>query len=224
MKKALLLPLAMAVAISGCSSSGDKKDELAGDNTDDKAVMGALAGAVIGGVIANNTGKQSGTKTALGVLAGAAAGGAIGKVMDDKEKKLRKIAKKNKAKAMEVERLEGDLLKVSVSSEASFDVGKSDLKAAFKPTLEEVAGVLKDDPNTEIEVVGHTDSQGSESYNQKLSEQRAESTTDYLVAQGVASSQITSKGRGESEPRADNNTADGRAQNRRVEIYLKQLQ
>jgi len=81
---------------------------------------------------------------------------------------------------------------------------------------------LRDDPNLRIRVVGHTDSVGSETYNQQLSEKRARATADYLISQGVSSSQVSVEGRGESEPRASNSTADGRAQNRRVEIYLQQ--
>jgi outer membrane protein OmpA-like peptidoglycan-associated protein len=143
--------------------------------------------------------------------------------MDKKEKELRQIAAERDEKAMQVERLNDDLLRVSVSSEASFDFDKAGLKPEFKPTLNQVAAVLRDDPNLRIQVIGHTDSVGSETYNQQLSERRAKATADYLISQGVSSSQVTTEGRGESDPRASNSTAEGRAQNRRVEIYLKQL-
>ncbi len=220
MKKYVLLPLVAALGMAGCASDGTQSGT---QGEHDRAVAGAVLGGIVGGVLANNTGKQSAGKTAAGVIAGAAVGGAIGHSMDKKEKELRQIAAERDAKAMQVERLNDDLLRVSVSSEASFDFDKAAIKPEFKPTLDQVSGVLRDDPNLRIRVIGHTDSVGSESYNQQLSERRARATADYLISQGVAASQVTIEGRGESDPRASNSTAEGRAQNRRVEIYLQQL-
>ncbi|MDH5785125.1 MAG: OmpA family protein [Chromatiales bacterium] len=219
MKRIAIVLAAGSIALAGCATTSETDD---GGN--DKAITGAIIGGIVGGVVANNTGgKQSTGRTAVGVLAGAAAGGAIGNAMDKKEAELKKIAAERNEKEMEVERVREDLLKVSVSSEASFDVNSAVLKPEFKPTLNKVANVLYSDPNQRIQVIGHTDSQGTDSYNQGLSERRAKATADYLVAQGVARNQISVEGRGESEPRADNKTAAGRAQNRRVEIYLQQL-
>lgn len=215
-KPAIVLSATLLAA--GCASSNDPS---AVANENDKTVTGAVLGGIIGGVIANNTGNKSRTKTALGVAAGAMIGGGIGQTFDEKERKLKAIADERDAKAMQVERLQNDMLRVSVSSEASFDFGKSSLKAAFKPTLNKVAGVLREDSSTRIRVVGHTDSVGSDTYNLRLSEQRAQATSDYLIAQGVRANQVQTLGRGESEPRASNSTAEGRAQNRRVEIYLQ---
>jgi len=219
MNKLILLPLVASLGLAGCASDGTQTSQ---EGEHNRAVAGAVLGGIVGGVLANNTGKQSAGKTAAGVLAGAAVGGAIGNSMDKKEKELRQIASERDAKAMQVERLNNDMLRVSVSSEASFDFNKSTLKPEFKPTLNKVAGVLRDDPSLRIRVVGHTDSVGSETYNQQLSEKRARATADYLISQGVSSSQVAVEGRGESEPRASNSTAEGRAQNRRVEIYLQQ--
>jgi outer membrane protein OmpA-like peptidoglycan-associated protein len=226
MNKVILLPLVASLSLAGCASDGTQTAE---EGEHDRAVAGAVLGGIVGGVLANNTGRQSTGKTAAGVIAGAAVGGAVGHSMDKKEKELRQIAAERDAtaaerdrNAMQVERMSDDLLRVSVSSEASFDFDKATLKPEFMPTLNKVAGVLRDDPNVRIRVVGHTDSVGSESYNQQLSERRARATADYLISQGVAASQVTVEGRGELEPRADNATAGGRAQNRRVEIYLQQ--
>lgn len=220
MKRFALLPLVAALGLAGCASDGTQSGT---QGEHDRAVAGAVLGGIVGGVLANNTGKQSTGKTAAGVIAGAAVGGAIGHSMDKKEKELRQIAAERDAKAMQVERLNDDLLRVSVSSEASFDFDKAAIKPEFKPTLNKVAGVLRDDPNLRIRVIGHTDSVGSETYNQQLSERRARATGDYLISQGVAASQVTIEGRGESEPRTTNATPEGRAQNRRVEIYLQQM-
>lgn len=218
MKRLTITLLCGVVFAAGCASTGETDT-----SGNDKAVTGAILGGIVGGVIANNTGDQSAGKTAVGVIAGAAAGGAIGHSMDKKEEELRKIAAERDAKEMEVERVRDDLLRVSVSSEASFDFNRAELKPEFKPTLNKVADVLYKDPKLRIQVIGHTDNVGSETYNQQLSERRARAVGDYLISQGVAASQVQMAGRGELEPRADNSTAAGRAQNRRVEIYLQQL-
>jgi outer membrane protein OmpA-like peptidoglycan-associated protein len=218
MKRLTIIFAAGALALGGCATTSETDD---GGN--DKTVTGAIVGGILGGVVAHNTGKQSSGKTAMGVIAGAAVGGAIGNTVDKKEAQLRQIASERDAKDMEVTRVREDLLRISVSSEASFDFDRAELRPEFKPTLNQVADVLYNDPNQRLRVVGHTDSQGSEAYNQGLSERRAQATANYLISQGVAASQVVVEGRGESEPRADNSTAAGRAQNRRVEIFLQQI-
>lgn len=219
MKRLALLPLVAAVALGGCASTGENG---APADSQNNTAAGAIIGGIIGGIIANNTGNRSSGRTAAGVIAGAAVGGAIGNAMDEKERKIREIASERDAKAMEVERLREDLLRVSVSSEASFDFDRAEIKPEFKPTLNKVAGVLRDDPNVRITIIGFTDSIGTEAYNLRLSQRRADATASYLIAQGVPASQIVTDGLGESEPRAGNDTEAGRAQNRRVEIYLRQ--
>jgi outer membrane protein OmpA-like peptidoglycan-associated protein len=218
MKRLVIVPLLAAVGLAGCASTNEPGTEGQNNNT----AAGAILGGIIGGIIANNTGKQSTGKAAAGILAGAAVGGAIGNAMDEKERKIRAIAAERDAKAMEVERLRKDLLRVSVSSEASFDFNRAELKPEFKPTLNKVARVLRDDPKVLITVIGFTDSIGSKTYNLGLSKRRAEATASYLSRQGVPARQIVTDGLGEAEPRASNVTAEGRAQNRRVEIYLRQ--
>lgn len=218
MKQFMVFPLIATLALAGCATTPQNGTEGGTSST----ATGAILGGIIGGILANNTGERSGTRTAVGVIGGAVVGGAIGNAMDKKEEKIRQISAERDVKAMEVERLSEDLLRVSVSSEASFAFDRADIKPEFKPTLDKVAAVLRDDPNVRITVIGFTDSIGSEEYNQRLSERRAKATADYLVSRGVSSSQIVSRGLGESEPRASNTTEAGRAQNRRVEIYLKQ--
>jgi outer membrane protein OmpA-like peptidoglycan-associated protein len=113
-----------------------------------------------------------------------------------------------------------DLLKLTLANEVSFDVDSATVKPSFKPSLAKVADVLKE-YDTQLTVVGHTDSSGSESYNQQLSERRARAVRDELVRLGVPSSRLSAIGRGEFEPRADNSSTSGRAQNRRVEILVQ---
>lgn len=219
-QKRLFVVASVSLAlVAGCASNPN--DPQGGDTN--RTAVGAVMGGIVGGVLANNTGNRSTGRTAAGVLLGAAAGGAIGNSMDKREKELRAIAADRDAKAMQVERLKEDVVRVSVSSEASFAVNRSDIKSEFKPTLNKVADVLQSDARQTIRVVGHTDSAGGDDYNQTLSERRAKAVGDYLAGQGVAASQITTEGRGELEPRASNSTADGRTQNRRVEIYLQQM-
>lgn len=219
MKQFLVLPLIAALGLAGCATTTQNGTE--GDTN--RTATGAVIGGIIGGILANNTGRQSTGKTAVGVIAGAAVGGAIGNAMDEKERKIRQISAERDAKGMEVERLREDLLRVSVSSEASFAFDRAEIKPEFKPTLNKVAGVLRDDPNVRISIIGFTDSIGTEDYNLRLSMRRAQATADYLISQGVSPSQILVRGLGEAEPRASNETEAGRAQNRRVEIYLQQV-
>lgn len=221
MKQFLILPLVAALGLAGCATAPQNGGTTTGDRTG--TATGAIIGGIIGGILANNTGKQSTGKTAVGVIAGAAVGGAIGNAMDEKERKIRQISNERDAKGMEVERLREDLLRLSVSSEASFAFDRADIKPEFKPTLNKVAGVLRDDPNVRITIIGFTDSIGTEDYNLRLSMRRARATADYLISQGVSQDQILARGLGEAEPRASNETEAGRAQNRRVEIYLQQV-
>ena len=221
MKKLVVLPLVAMLGVAGCATNTTES----GTGTEGKVsntTTGAILGGIIGGIIAHNTGDRSTGKTAVGVIAGAAVGGTIGNAMDEKERKIQQIASERDAKGMEVDRLREDLLRVSVSSEASFDFDRSEIKPEFKPTLNKVAGVLRDDPKVRITVIGFTDSIGSEEYNLRLSKRRAQATADYLISQGVPANQIVTDGLGEAEPRASNETEAGRTQNRRVEIYLRQ--
>lgn len=221
MKQLLVLPLIASLALAGCATTPQSGSGTEGDTN--RTAAGAVIGGIIGGILANNTGNRSSGRTAVGVIGGAVVGGAIGNAMDKKEEKIRQISAESDAKGMEVERLREDLLRVSVSSEASFGFDRAELRPEFKPTLNKVAGVLRDDPNVRISIIGFTDSIGTEEYNQRLSMRRAQATADYLVSQGVSQSQILVRGLGEAEPRASNDTAEGRAQNRRVEIYLQQV-
>jgi outer membrane protein OmpA-like peptidoglycan-associated protein len=207
--------LTMTMGLSGCASTGEN-----GEGS--SAIGGAIIGGLVGGVLANNTGNRSQGRTAVGVVGGAAIGAAIGNSMDEKERKIRAIAAERDEKSMQVERLQDDLLRVSVASEASFGFDSAELRPEFKPTLNQVAAVVRDDPKFGILVIGHTDSIGSDAYNQRLSERRAQAVVSYLNGQGVASHQIGAEGRGKTEPRASNATEEGRAQNRRVEIYMRQ--
>ena len=201
---------------AGCTTQAD------GTQSVNKTAVGAGVGAVAGGVLGNRLDKgHRGTGTVLGALAGAAAGGGLGYMMDRQEADLRdQLASERAQHAVEVERVRDDLLKVTLANEVSFDVNSAAVKPAFQPSLAKVADVLKR-YDSKMTVVGHTDSSGSDSYNQQLSERRAQAVRAELVRDGVPADRLSAAGRGESEPRADNATAAGRAQNRRVEILVQ---
>jgi outer membrane protein OmpA-like peptidoglycan-associated protein len=122
---------------------------------------------------------------------------------------------------MEIERLQDDTLKLTVDSEVSFDFDRYDIKPAFKPSLQKLASLVNKYDRTVVHIIGHTDSIGSNEYNQLLSERRAESVANYLAYEGVSRVRLHTEGRGEYEPRDTNDTEAGRQLNRRVEIFIK---
>jgi outer membrane protein OmpA-like peptidoglycan-associated protein len=211
--KKLVLVTAMATLISACATDDPNQKAKTG------AAIGAAAGAIVGYAVDDGAG---------GVLAGAAVGAAtgagIGHYMDNQQKEMEAALAEEQARHdIEVKRLQDETLKIDISSEVSFDFDSATLKPAFMPTLEKVADILVRYPRTVIHVVGHTDSVGSESYNMKLSRHRAQSVVNYFVFQDIAQSRLVAVGRGELEPRANNDTEASRQLNRRVEIYVKPI-
>jgi len=193
----------------------------AADDPNRRAKTGAAVGAIAGAVI----GKQvsGGPKGALaGAVIGGIAGGATGNYMDEQQRAFEaELAEEQRRNDLEIQRLQDESLKIDVSSEVSFDFGSASLKPAFLTTLDKVASILARYPKTTVTVIGHTDSVGSEAYNQELSERRARSVVSYLGDHGVAPARLSAVGRGETQPRASNDTEAGRQLNRRVEILVQ---
>ena len=182
------------------------------------AVIGATGGAVIGGVLGNNLGK--GNNTALGAIIGAVVGGVAGGYIGDRmDRQAERI--EEEIPGAEVKRV-GEGINVTFNEDAGvyFDTNKSIVKGTSAATLDKLAGIFKEYPKSMVLVEGHTDSAGSDEYNMKLSQQRAESVTNYLIAQGIDRGRFTTKWYGESQPVGDNATAEGRAKNRRVELVI----
>lgn len=194
-----------------------------------KAVKGGAAGGVVGGVIGGGIGKKSGdgTKGAIiGGVLGGTAGAIIGDYMDKQAKEIEEEipgAQVEKVETVDPETGETVTESVTVTFDGGvlFDFGKSSLTAASQAELDRMAGVFARYPETDILVDGHTDSVGSESTNQALSEKRAASVANYLGTHGVAQSRIRTTGFGEMKPVASNETDAGRAKNRRVEVSIK---
>jgi outer membrane protein OmpA-like peptidoglycan-associated protein len=186
------------------------------DKTRKGAAIGGVAGAIVGGVLGNNRGSGNAKRgVAIGGVVGAATGAIVGAMMDKQERELRQI------EGVDVTRVDDDELKVTVKNEVLFDYNSTALRSASRSALEEMSEVFQRYNDTTIVVEGHADSTGSASYNQRLSERRADAVANYLQNLGVRGSRIDAVGFGESQPRATNNTASGRQLNRRVEINVR---
>jgi outer membrane protein OmpA-like peptidoglycan-associated protein len=208
MKK--LLIVAVAAALAGCAADDPNRRAKTG------AAIGAVAGAILGHQIHDDRGRY------WGAAAGALAGAGVGNYMDKQQRDFEAaLAEEERRHDLEIQRMADESLKIDVSSEVSFDFGKADLKPAFIPTLDKVAALLQRYDRTVVHVIGHTDNVGSEAYNQRLSEQRAESVVNYFTSKGIDWQRLVTEGRGLREPRASNATEAGRQLNRRVELLIK---
>lgn len=189
------------------------------DKTRKGAIIGGVAGAIAGTIIGNNKrlgGKGSSKRGAVvGTAVGAATGAIVGAMMDKQERELRQI------EGIDVTRTDEDELKVTVRNEILFDFDSAALRGSSRDELREMADVFDRYGDTTIVVAGHTDSTGSASYNERLSERRASAVSNYLENLGVRGSRLDSIGYGESRPKSSNDTASGRQRNRRVELYVR---
>lgn len=177
------------------------------------AAAGAGAGALLGALLG---GRNNRAEVLIGAGIGAIAGGAIGSYMD---RQARDLKQRTAGTGIEVEQ-QGQEIAIKLPDGITFDTGKAMLKPDMRPALDQVAKTLTEYPSTFIDVTGHTDSTGTDAINQPLSEQRATSVADYLQYQGVQRARVATRGYGAQFPVASNDTAEGRAQNRRVEIRL----
>ena len=193
----------VAVLISGCANMSDTQRSSAIGGG-----IGALAGAAIGG------GRES---TLIGAGLGALGGYIWSNQMAQKKAAMEQATA---GTGVAVTQTADNQLKLNIPSDISFDTNRADIKANMRPILDQFAQGLSAQPNTEVRIIGHTDSTGSDAINNPLSVNRAASARDYLVARGVQSRQIQIDGRGSHAPIADNNTDAGRASNRRIEIFL----
>lgn len=215
MKKSRLLISAFAafslVTVSGCvtdPNTGEKKVS----RTAIGGAGGALAGLLLGGLIGGKTGRI------VGAGIGGIAGAAVGYTMDKQIKELKEQTAGSGVDVTETDN--GSAILVNLPDGVTFDVASYTLKPTFRTTLDQVAESLIRYPNSLIDVYGHTDSTGSDAYNQTLSENRARTVAGYLQSRGVPAARIRSQGFGETMPIADNATEAGRTKNRRVEIKI----
>ena len=201
--------VAAALTLSGCANMSETQQ-----GTAKGAAIGAGVGALLGAATGGS--KRAGTGAVLGAGAGALGGYIWSQKMQEQKAAMEKATE---GTGVGVTQTADNRLKLEVPSDISFDVGRSAVKSDFAGVLNQFATTLNS-PRTQVTIIGHTDSSGSDAVNNPLSVDRAHSARDYLIARGVAVTRFETEGRGAREPIADNSTAEGRAKNRRVEIYV----
>ena len=214
--KIILATTVMTVFASGCTTL----DAYTREEQTSQATKGALIGAGIGavvGLISGDDAVERRQHALIGAGVGALAGGAVGAYQDKQEAELRAELE---GTGVSVYR-DGDNITLNMPGNITFATDSSDLSPAFFDVLNSVGKVLGEFDKTVVEVAGHTDSTGSDAYNQGLSERRAQAVADYLASKGVSADSMSVSGMGETAPVADNSTSEGRATNRRVEIKTK---
>ena len=194
--------------------TGEKKTS----NTAKGATVGAVAGAILGAATSSDKDRDKGILT--GAAAGAAIGGGVGYYMDVQEKKLRQELEGSGVRV----RREGNEIYLIMPGNITFETNRYEIRSQFGPVLNSVGKVLAEYDKTVVKISGHTDSTGSAEYNQTLSEQRAQSVAAFLGSRGVARGRIHAVGYGYRFPVASNSSAEGRAQNRRVELKLEPIE
>ncbi len=210
MNKLSIVTISTVFVISGCANMTP---------TQRGTATGAGVGAGIGAIYGASTGNTK--RAATGAVLGGAAGAVIGNIWSNRmENQKREMEQATRGTGVEVTQTADNRLKLEIPSDISFDTNRSDIKSNFRPVLDRFASSLSQHQATTVTIVGHTDNTGSDAVNDPLSRDRAERTRDYLAARGVSPSRFSVDGRGEHEPIASNASESGRAQNRRVEIYV----
>jgi outer membrane protein OmpA-like peptidoglycan-associated protein len=214
--RALTLALAACgVALAGCQTVNPYTQEKQTSKAAKGAAIGAVAGAVAG-MITGDDSKERRKRALIGAGVGAIAGGGVGYYMDVQEAKLRQ---KLQGTGVSVTRV-GDNITLNMPGNITFATDSSDLNGNFFSVLDSVSLVLKEYEKTLVEVAGHTDNTGSDQHNQSLSERRARTVAQYLTSKGVLDQRVITVGAGEKYPVANNESAEGRQLNRRVELTL----
>ena len=208
--RTILMISPIMLALSSCTTMSESQRVSA-----QGSAIGAGAGAAIGALIGGGKG------AAIGAGSGALLGAGAGYLWSQKmEEQKRQMEAATAGTGVQVSQTQDKRLKLNIPSDISFDSGRADIKPDFRPILDNFANSLSQNPGTVITIIGHTDNTGSDAINNPLSVNRAASTRDYLVSRGVTMSRIHIDGRGSHEPIAANDTAEHRADNRRVEIFV----
>ena len=218
--KVAALAATLAAFTSGCATyTGQTNDPNDPNRTRNGALIGAAIGAAAG-LLSGGNAVERRQRAMVGVGVGALAGGAVGAYQDRQEAELRRATA---GTGVDVTR-DGDVIKLNLPDGVTFDFARYDIKPQFYPALNTIANTLREYNQTIVEVSGHTDSVGSDAANQTLSERRANAVSGYLIGQGLQRERFEVVGMGERYPIASNDTDEGRALNRRVEIRLLPLQ
>lgn len=204
----ILIPVLAAGLLTGCADMSENQR---------RTTTGAGIGALAGAVLSSATGGNAGTGAVVGAGIGALGTYIWSRHMDEQKRAMEQATQ---GTGVTVVQTADNQLKLDIPSDISFDTGSAVVKPNLRPILDRFAEGLRNNPRAEVRIVGHTDSTGSDAVNNPLSQDRAASTRDYLVARGVPFDRFMVEGRGSHQPVAGNDTAEGRARNRRVEIFV----
>lgn len=211
--RAVLALLVQALVLTGCASMTETQR-----GTAQGAGIGATAGAVIGAVTAGgNVGRSAATGAAAGAAIGAIGGYVWSKRMEEQRQQMEQASK---GTGIDVARTQDNRIKLNIPADAGFAINRADIQPNLRTVLDKFASSMNQHAVTTIEIVGHTDSTGGPRINEPLSVARANATRDYLASRGVSPTRISTSGMAERQPIASNDTEAGRAQNRRVEIFI----
>lgn len=215
--KSIVITMAAVLMLSGCAT-----DEYGNRRPLTDSEKGAIIGSVTGALIGLTTKKDDRKRNTILLAAGGAiAGGLVGKYMDDQKKDFEKaLQQEQQSGSVRIEKLPQNNLLVSMTSATAFEVDSTNIKPGFYSSMDKIANIINRYGKTELLIVGHTDSTGSDAYNLKLSEQRAQAVQNYLMNRNVIPQRMSAYGKGESQPVASNATETGRRQNRRVDIII----
>jgi outer membrane protein OmpA-like peptidoglycan-associated protein len=207
----------ISVLLAGCAADGGSS--INRPYTEAGVVLGAASGALLG---AAAYGSNRSRGVLLGAIGGGIAGGTVGAYMDRQKKDLEKnLAQEIKVHQARVDEMPNNIVRVTMTGDTSFNTNSTDIKPGFHSTLDKIADVVVRYGKTTLTVAGHTDDVGSAQYNQGLSERRARAVAQYLESKKVNAVRLAVVGKGESMPITSNTTEGGRAENRRVEIYVQ---
>jgi outer membrane protein OmpA-like peptidoglycan-associated protein len=209
--------IAALLGASACTTTDPYSSTPTRNNTGTGAIAGALGGALLGYLTNTSNGEQGRKNALIGAGIGALAGAGVGQYMDRQQ---RALEAELSGTGVGVAR-QGDNLVLRMPSDVTFATNQSSLDSRFLPVLDDVARVLNEYDRSMVDVIGHTDSSGGDAINQPLSERRASSVASYLVSRGVIAERLFVAGHSANEPVASNATAEGKAQNRRVEILIR---
>ncbi|HEA53954.1 hypothetical protein LCGC14_0573810 [marine sediment metagenome] len=218
MKKTMLALAVTTMGLAGCMTYDPYTGEQKTSDATKGSIIGAIGGAAVGAATSSKSDRGKGAL--IGAASGAAVGGGIGYYMDRQEAMLRQRLEGSGVRVVR----NGDQIELIMPGNITFELNQTAIRGGFTNTLESVVLVLKEFNKTIIQIDGHTDSSGSDSYNQLLSERRAGSVRDFLLNQGIESRRTRATGYGERKPIASNDNAAGREQNRRVELTLVPMQ
>jgi outer membrane protein OmpA-like peptidoglycan-associated protein len=214
MNKSLAGVLAVSIVLSACADGNRPFTHM-----ESGALIGAVGGAVVGAVAY----RKNRTKGAVvGAIGGGLAGGAVGAYMDSQKRDLEKnLGPEIQSGQARIEKLPNDVVRITMTSQTAFETDSSAIKPGFHSTMDKLADVMVRYGKTTLTIVGHTDSIGTNEYNQRLSERRALSVAQYLESRRVDAMRLATAGKGETVPAASNSSESGRQANRRVEIYVE---